>query len=157
MSNAIQSIHRRLEEVIAQTVSTFQAGIEAGTISEAAAEKVNHLLNTFDLYRREVNERLAEGSADTEPATMPAFITVTAPPVTVNVAAGGEPGAMPPASLPILELTSGNYLNLACVAWLDVASKTLILSGGAMRSLDEPDLNRIKYYLKHQRINESKQ
>ncbi len=138
--------HPRIEAVIEETLAILNEEVRAGRItSDAAVEKVQHLINTVRKYatssmpeRRQSDREAAPSSATVDVVN---FVNLPIQAPTQELSVDVRP------QLLFVCLSTG-IVNLQHIVWLDVAGKRLYLAGNIMAGLNDADVTALKYYLK---------
>ncbi len=138
--------HPRIEAVIEETLAVFNEEVKAGRItSDAAVEKVQHLINTVRKYATGPERRSSDREAAPSSASVVDVVNLIELPSAV---ATSFPDVLTVDSAPpvgFVRLSFG-LVNLLQVALLDVKAKQLYLVGGITRNLDRDDVLKLVHW-----------
>lgn len=147
MSQATHILHRRLEEVMQETHDILSAEVFAGRIeSDAAVDKVNHLINLVRKYMATAEAQPAswsDSAPEPGPVAIQQLITPPAPNITTPDLISTE--ARP--AIYFIAIACGT-VNLAQVAFLDKEEKQMHLVGGLSKKLSDKDFDKLSYWSK---------
>lgn len=137
--------HPRIEAVIEETLAVFNEEVKAGRItSDAAVEKVQHLINTVRKYATGPERRSSDREAAPSSASVDVVNLIELP----SAVATSFPDVLTVESAPpvgFVRLSFG-LVNLLQVALLDVKAKQLYLVGGITRNLDRDDVLKLVHW-----------